>query len=478
MRALFALTVLAFGLVVGAAFLLRAYNDDLLTTMNERNPAQLYQDGEKLKHAEKYEQALVKYKMLLNLEWEPARSNFLVGDTLMRMNKPEEAIPYLEEAIRRDPQQSAAYGWLMDAYERLKRYDDLERTAHRLLETGIHPVRAYQSLTLLASLEGDAEKTAAYALQAVAAEPKMPAYRYEALSQLCMNVNATTASLAILEAGLKQHPDNALLIRKLGPHLRAGGQMQKYIAILKRALTANPVDEEMQRNLVLAYRDIGDTTAQLEALERMHTYLPKSAWCLYLRGDMALQQGRPLLAAGLLSRAVVQTADEELQARAFRALGAALVEAGQFSKAVQAYERALVLAPQSLDELQPTIAAVRAIPTYTPTPLGTRAAWPTPRPGETPDPELIMAQEPEKEQEWERMLVGEVNTLRAQLASAAAGRPLSATAIRAVRAATADELLVPTRSVAPVYWAVGVAAGLIALVVAWAVYRAVARPPG
>ncbi len=143
----------------------------------------------------------------------------------------------------------------------------------------------------------------------------------------------------------------------------AQAQMQERIRALETRLAATPQDGQGWATLGRSHAALGDYANAVAAYARADPLLPNDAQLLSDYADaLAMAQGRRLEGAPtrLLARALAAAPDN---IKALLLAGTADFEGGQFARAVERWERVLVLAPQDtelVNSLQRSIDEARA----------------------------------------------------------------------------------------------------------------------
>ena len=143
----------------------------------------------------------------------------------------------------------------------------------------------------------------------------------------------------------------------------AQAQMQERIRALETRLAAAPQDGQGWATLGRSHAALGDYAKAVAAYARADPLLPNDAQLLSDYADaLAMAQGRRLegVPTQLLARALAAAPDN---IKALLLAGTADFEGGQFARAVERWERVLVLAPQDtelVNSLQRSIDEARA----------------------------------------------------------------------------------------------------------------------
>jgi predicted Zn-dependent protease len=203
----------------------------------------------------------------------PAR--FLLGATLVRMNRREEAIPELEAAHRLDPRHADVVKLLAVQY----RESGLQVESLRLLQSFPEGLRDEEFYLLLIEANQDAGSVVEaeqLVRQAIRRYPKSP--RVNAWMGFEMReAGRFTDAEPYLRKALQGDPELAAPYFLMGDVLLRQEKYREAIAWLRKALQMEPRDEEAAICLSRAMTGLGDLQGGLAELEREALLVPENA---------------------------------------------------------------------------------------------------------------------------------------------------------------------------------------------------------
>jgi tetratricopeptide (TPR) repeat protein len=186
---------------------------------------------------------------LLGLLWIPflgAQTSFSRGEDFFMQNKPQEAVPFLENALLEDPDEIRAYLYLGIAYQQLERPDDAVAVYLKALpKGGQESARIACNLGNLYFGMGKSDSAEHYYTQAIQADPSYGAAYLN-------RANARIKAGALKEA----LPDYEFFL-SLEPHSPKRLRIEQLIALVRTEFAA----EERRRLLA-------EEAARAEALRR------------------------------------------------------------------------------------------------------------------------------------------------------------------------------------------------------------------
>jgi tetratricopeptide (TPR) repeat protein len=175
-----------------------------------------------------------------------AQTSFSRGEDFFMQNKPQEAVPFLENAILENPDEMKAYLYLGIAYHQLERPDDAVAVYLKALpRAGNETARIAYNLGNLYFSLGKSDSAEHYYTQAVAADP---AYAAAYLNR---------ANTRIKTGALKEALPDYEYFLSLEPHSPKRSQIERLIAVVRSDFAA----EERQRLLA-------EEAARAEAVRR------------------------------------------------------------------------------------------------------------------------------------------------------------------------------------------------------------------
>jgi arylsulfatase A-like enzyme/Flp pilus assembly protein TadD len=170
---------------------------------------------------------------------------------------------------------------------------------------------------------------------------------YEATATLLIDTDRPREAVDVLTTALTRGLRHSVLTERLGAALIAAGQPRTAIEVLEPAVQANVDALELRYTLGLAYAAAGDHTRARDVFAAVVSIDPTAPGAWTNLGAVELQRGALVEARRSFESALA--VDETIVA-AWKGLGAAL-EQSEPARAVEAWERALTLAPKDYDTL-------------------------------------------------------------------------------------------------------------------------------
>ena len=334
------------------------------------NPSQIpgiYADALKLQNAGKYDDALKKYSVILNINPKIAEVHFQVGRIFLTGQRYDKAVEHLKTAAGLKPGESAIWAAYSDAVTELS--DDKE-TAECLAKaraarlpaqvlislqdklnpkiarsrTSIGSVRKDEIEPLLALMNsGDFSKAETSALTLQRKHPKV-ALIADILANAQARLNKTEDAIANFKKAIALDPNYAEAHNNYGGLLLKIGKPDEAMVEVRKALKIIP-------GLPLAHHNLGAIFARLgqrdEAIKRWKKALslqPKAPETLRMLGSALSGEKKYFEAEEALLSTVKQN---DRDAEAFTLLGQAQAAINKEDEARQNFTRALELNPKS-----------------------------------------------------------------------------------------------------------------------------------
>lgn len=258
-----------------------------------------------------FEPAVEHYRCALRL-YPDAEAHLALGAALGALGKTDEAAAAYQAAIRLNPDYAEAYSNLSNLLARQGDGQQAFQYAAKALRLKPDSAQAHFNLANALNLLGKPEAAVSEYKAAINLRPDYAEAHYN-LSGVLLVLGRTDEAARHISEAVRLQPDRANVRVKLAIVLTRQGQTAEAIRQYREALRQEPESVEALRNL---------------------------AWLLATHHDAQYRDGPA--AVGLAEKAVRLT--QEQDAGAYDALAAAYAESGDFSRALSAVERALVLA--------------------------------------------------------------------------------------------------------------------------------------
>ena len=275
-----------------------------------------------------------------------ARAHCNLGLALDVQGRDDEAIPHFQEALTLNPAYVEAHNNLGNVLKRKGRWDDA--ISHYEAALAVEPECAEVHLNLGSALvelgrPGEAIAHVRKASQALPGRAEV----HHTLGNALMRTGQLDEAIAEYRQALRIKPDLTDVHNNLGAALCDAGHTDEAIGHYRQVLAAEPESEDAHNNLGNAYRQQGKTDAALASWRDGIRQCPKdaplldvTARVLATSADASVRNGAQ--AVELARRAVDLSGGRA--AEMLDTLAAAYAEAGRFADAVEAAQRALVLA--------------------------------------------------------------------------------------------------------------------------------------
>lgn len=313
-----------------------------------------------LLHAyEQYQSADACYRIARRLEPSSAAWPYLGGIVEAELGHRPAAIASFRAALRQDAANPPARVRLADAL-----LDNREAAASRtefeaLVRDFPELAVAHYGLGRLAAGAGDLKAAAEHYGRAVSASPQFGAAHY-ALALAYRNLGLDDRAEPHLDAYRRLGPSRPVLSDRLmlevmslrssatgliteGARLGTAGQLDRAIALLVKALEADPQAAQAHVNLISLYGRVGRPDDAIAHYRAALAADPNLADAHYNYGVLLASQGRDADAAEAFSRAL---AADPFHAQAHNNLASLMARQGRLAEAAEHYREALVNDPQ------------------------------------------------------------------------------------------------------------------------------------
>jgi tetratricopeptide (TPR) repeat protein len=269
-----------------------------------------------------------------------------LGGIYARQGKYDEAIASYRKAIESDPTYGDAYYGIAEVLLKQKKYAEAEAQSREALRLVPLSLPAMFSLASAMHNQGKLEEAAGYYRQILAMNPKLFAPQ-RFLANVLLAQGKTDEAIVHLQAALKFRPGDAEAHAALGLAFLNKERVDQAAAQFQEAARLQPTNAVAHYQLALLYQGRKETRQAIESYRRALQVQPdlvealnNLAWILATHPDAALRNGPE--AVRLAERACRLTRDQ--QAFFVGTLAAAYAEAGRFTEAIAAAEKAIRLA--------------------------------------------------------------------------------------------------------------------------------------
>ena len=267
------------------------------------------------------------------------------GEILRSLNRHEDAVKVLREAVAADPSQSWTHAELGESLLRLGRAEEALKSFDEVLQRNPDdPWVLRAKAQALASLNRH-EEAIPLLKRSIEIDPSPAAY-----SELSESLQATQKlpeALDVIDRGaqlaLQQNPNDLTIMVVRGQVLNALGRYGEAIAVLKRSLSINPDLEVAHAELGNALLETGAYEEALSELDQALRFNEKNSKALTSKGRALLMLSREEEAIEPLRRA----AELDPDALTYITLGSALRQTNQLDEALKVLDQGLSLEPQN-----------------------------------------------------------------------------------------------------------------------------------
>ena len=281
-----------------------------------------------------------------------------VGEELVRLGHPEEAIPILQKAVKESPDYAPAHFNLGVAFNEAGRKDEALNEFESAIK--LHPdffdAHAAMALTLLET--GRPVGAVEHFREAARIRPDMAGIHRD-LGNALMRADKRSEAIGEFEAALKIDPNDAATHNSFAVALQQEERLDEAIQQYEAALKLKPDDAGTHSNLAIALDEKGNHEAAIEELNRALQLQPDNAGIHANFGDLLMRIGRTpdaILQYEMAAKLSPDSLDMQLR------LAQAYVNAGRLDDAVANLEKAreLARAAGENDTVAQIEAAIRA----------------------------------------------------------------------------------------------------------------------
>ena len=279
-----------------------------------------------------------------------------VGQELIRMERPAEAVPLLQKAVNASPGYAPAHFNLGVAFNQAGQKEPAldEFAAAIKLQPDYFEAHAAMGLTLLET--GRPIGAVEHFREAVRIRPNLVGAHINLGNALVQAGNRAEAIKEYQEA-LRLEPNNPATHNSLAVALQQEGRLDDAIRHYQAALVLKPDDAGAHSNLALALDAKGDHAAAIQHFNQALQLQPANADIHVNFGDLLVRLGRIPEAITQYEQAAVLANDSlEMHVQ----LAQVYAHAGRLSEAIVSFERALAIAQAAgrMDEAQQIEAAI------------------------------------------------------------------------------------------------------------------------
>lgn len=263
-----------------------------------------------------------------------------VGEELVRMGRPAEAIPILQKAVKESPDYAPAHFNLGVAFNAAGRKDEALNefeSAIKLLPD-FFDAQAAMALTLLET--GRPVGAVEHFREAARIRPDMAGIHRD-LGNALMRADKRSEAIGEFEAALKIDPNDAATHNSFAVALQQEERLDEAIQQYEAALKLKPDDAGTHSNLAIALDEKGNHEAAIEQFNRALQLQPDNAGIHANFGDMLMRMGRTpeaILQYEMAAKLSPDSLEMELQ------LAQAYVNAGRLDDAVATLGKASAMA--------------------------------------------------------------------------------------------------------------------------------------
>ncbi|MCP2597053.1 tetratricopeptide repeat protein, partial [Candidatus Aminicenantes bacterium AC-335-G13] len=231
--------------------------------------------------------ALTAYLKFLELNPEPSTDLYIytrIGKIYYKMNKPENAIKFLEKAREIRPENFEVNYYLALSYDKLDQFEKASQLYNELIKLNPEGAEAYYGqLVKLYDRAGQYEKAVEAAKQLIIKNPYNPASYYN-LGVEYVKLKDYDKAIGVFNQVIALDPNYALAYYNLGIVYFKIGRYESAINIFKQYIKLNPNDPEGYYNLGTCYVALRQFESALPPLERAVKLKPDHALAHYNLG--------------------------------------------------------------------------------------------------------------------------------------------------------------------------------------------------
>lgn len=206
---------------------------------------------------------------------EPRRNYFKLGAAFYWAGYPERALPYLEEVVRRRPDNWKAMLAIGRIEQESERFREALATYERVLEVKPEYGPALVSAGEAAAKSGDGDRARKYFEKALGIDGK-DADALNQMGLLSARANDYEGAREWFQRAITAQRDHAGAINNLGVLYAKTGKMNDAVAAFRYGLEAAPDDETLYLNLGRLYVSLGERERAKEVLGRLLERKPES----------------------------------------------------------------------------------------------------------------------------------------------------------------------------------------------------------
>lgn len=258
-----------------------------------RTTASLRQEATAASAAHDWRRAESLYRKIVSADSGNVDALYGLGDALYQLDRPSDALPFLESAIAHTNNIAPYHYKLGNALKDLGRLSEAVSHYERALELDPHHAQTYNNLGAALQMMGQTNTAILAYRQALAADPALvPAHQnltillhqsgelesglnaclawlrltpesadaWSHLGMLYRRLGRTAEALGALQRGLAIAPDSAALLNALGNHYDAENKLDEAVSAYLRAVSATPESSQIHANLANAMLRRGEVS--------------------------------------------------------------------------------------------------------------------------------------------------------------------------------------------------------------------------
>lgn len=263
-----------------------------------------------------------------------------VGQELIRMGRPAEAVPLLQKAVSASPDYAPVHFNLGVAFNQAGQKEQAldEFAAAIKLQPDYFDAQAAMALTLLET--GRPIGAVQHFREAVRLRPNLVG-AHNNLGNALMQAGSRAEAIKEYQEALRLEPNNAAAHNSLAVALQQEGKLEEAIQHYEAALLLQPDHAGAHSNLALALDAKGDHNAAIQHFNRALQLEPANAGIQANLGDLLSRLGRLSEAIAHYEQAATLAGDSlEMHFQ----LAQAYARAGRLSEAISSFEKALAIA--------------------------------------------------------------------------------------------------------------------------------------
>ncbi len=245
----------------------------------------------------KYAEAIEQYKKVASMDSLNKEAHVRLGQLYHRLGETGKAVEQNRILMQLDASSPEPYLRNFSIYVSEKKFDKAEEVLREALKGGVSDAVIYGSFGYLAGLQGRYKKAVDYYSIAAEKDPTNDIYKFY-LAATADRMGRRKEAVKILEEAVSRGSQVPEIYNYLGYiYVEEGRDLDKAVALIKKALEADPENGAYIDSLGWAYYRKGMLDEALEQIDKAARYMPDDAVIREHLGDVYFAKGEPEKAA-------------------------------------------------------------------------------------------------------------------------------------------------------------------------------------